>query len=497
MKRRYTMLLICCLLLSSQKAISEIPPIINFQCILTTDSGDPLPEGNYEITFRLYANNVEVWNEKHGNLFIAGGMLNVFLGSVNPLTWDFGSPSQLGIQIGSGQELLPRIPMTSSAYSFNSISADSLAGFGISSTPTPGHLLPLDKDGHFPKEVIPDGLITEYLRKNMPDTSQSELAGSLLYVSNQGMGTAVFAQSEKSNAILAKGSAKDLAAIEGENLNIRSGVRGVSKNHHGVIGYGEHGAKAGVYGNNSQGKGVWGMSSGGNGVYGQSTNGHGVVGKNSPGNNTIAAIHADHNKGVAIKGKSTKSYGVTGWTNDPDKSGVFGHSKFGTGVTGRADGKVSRDGIMGVSSSKQTGFAGVHARNEGGAGGAAIYCEGNLYVTGAITGVKGNNSGLFIPPAFDSGWLPVNVGEGKEINHFLGDNPENYLVDMWFKSSVYGIHQYKMGGDYYRKRVFTLISEREAYGAFWYALTNNSIHVYREEDDPLVEQVRIRIWINK
>jgi hypothetical protein len=497
MKKLYIILLISGLFFILQDVKSEIPRIISFQCILVTNSGDPLPEGSYELTFRLYSNNVEVWKETHNDVFIAGGMLHIFLGTVNPLNWDFEGPSELGIQIGSGQELAPRLQMTSAAYSFNSQAADSLAGFGINSTPTPGHLLPLNDMAQFPEEVIPEELLTDYIGKNVPDTSSGNPGSSLLYVSNQGNGTGVFAHSENSNAVLAKGSAKDLAVIEGENLNIRSGVRGVSQNHHGVIGFGEQGGKAGVYGNNPNGKGLWGMSTDGNGVYGQSNKGHGVVGKNAPTDNSIAAIHADHNKGVAIKGKSNKSYGVVGWTNDPEKSGVFGHSKFGSGITGRADGKASGDGIMGVSFSSQGGFAGVHARNEGGAGGPAIYCEGDLYVTGAITGVKGKNSGLFIPPAFDSGWLPISIEEGKQIIHSLGGNPDNYFVDMWFKSSVYGIHHYKFGGDYYREREAPLISDREAYGAFWYALTNNSIHVYREEDDPYVEQVRIRIWINK
>ena len=497
MKRLHRIIIFGSLLILLSSFSGDIPGLINFQCMLKEKNGEPLPEGGYTITFRIYTNNVEVWNEKHEEVFIGGGMLNILLGSVNPVTWDFSGPAELGIQFEGELELTPRVPLTANAYSFTSIYSDSIAGYDISPKPKPESLLPLDSVGKFPEAVIPGSIHPDFIKKNVPDTSSGKTTGSLLYVKNLGNGTGVFVESQNSNAIVAKTSSTNQAAIEGENTENRSGVRGVSTQHHGIIGYGEHAGKAGVYGNNPNGKGVWGMSSKGNGVHGQSTHSHGVVGKNAPSDSSIAAIYADRKTGVAIKGKSNKRDGVMGWTNNPQKSGVFGVSNEGTGVSGRAEGNQSEDGVFGVSESQNDKFAGVHARNEGQSDGPAIYCEGDLYVTGAITGMKGNNKGIFIPPAFDSGWLTVNKGGEIEITHNLGGSPGNYFVDMWFKSSTFGIHHYKIGGDYHRVREAPLYSDRKAFGAFWYALNDHSVHVYREEDDPLVEQVRIRIWVSK
>ncbi len=497
MKRLSSIMILVSLLIFLSSFSGDIPGLINFQCTLTEENGEPLAEGGYTITFRIYSSNMEVWSEKHEDVFIAGGMLSILLGSLNPIVWDFSGPAELGIQFEGDQELKPRVPLTANPYSFTSLYSDSLSGYEISSEPKPGSLLALDEGSTYPESVIPEAIYPKYIKKNMPDTSSGNAAGPVLYVRNQGNGTGVFAESQSSNAIMATTSAKDQAAIEGENANNRSGVRGVSSQHHGFIGYGEDPGKAGVYGNNPNGKGVWGMSSKGNGVYGQSTNGHGVVGKNAPTDSSIAAVYADRTTGVAIKGKSNNRHGVVGWTNNPQKSGVFGLSGEGIGLSGRAQGNQSEDGVFGISESQNSQFAGIHARNEANSGGPAIFCEGDLYVTGAITGMKGNNKGIFTPPSFDSGWLSVTKGGDIEINHNLGGSPGNYFVDMWFKSSFFGIHHYKIGGDYHRIREAPLYSDRKAFGAFWYALNDHSVHVYREEDDPLVEQVRIRIWVSK
>jgi hypothetical protein len=45
-----------------------------------------------------------------------------------------------------------------------------------------------------------------------------------------------------------------------------------------------------------------------------------------------------------VSGRSTNNDGVTGWTNVSDRSGVFGWSTEGRGITGRSD---KHDGVSG------------------------------------------------------------------------------------------------------------------------------------------------------
>jgi len=107
--------------------MSQIPRVINYQGSLLGSNEEPVAEGNYKLTFKIYddANNL-LWTEVHNSVFISGGLFNIFLGSVTPLDLPFNQPYFLGIQVGSDPELLPRIPITSTAYS---LSASQVFGY--------------------------------------------------------------------------------------------------------------------------------------------------------------------------------------------------------------------------------------------------------------------------------------------------------------------------------------------------------------------------------
>jgi hypothetical protein len=60
--------------------------------------------------------------------------------------------------VGTEPELVPRIPLTGTAYSFRALNADSVNGIAASLTPLPNSLYPLGPDGKFPHAVLPDGL---------------------------------------------------------------------------------------------------------------------------------------------------------------------------------------------------------------------------------------------------------------------------------------------------------------------------------------------------
>ena len=96
-----------------------------------------------------------------------------------------------------------------------------------------------------------------------------------------------------------------------------------------------------------------------------------------------------------------------------------------------------------------------------------------------------------VPTAdYDSGWQSIDPDEDKRFTHGLGGNPDDYVVDMQFKSALHGVHQLHYGGDRYLHGV--TVRER---GAFWHSLGPSSITVHRGYDDSsCVQQVRVRIW---
>ncbi len=262
------------------------------------------------------------------------------------------------------------------------------------------------------------------------------------------------------------------------------GLVGESQNGDGVFGMTESPAKSGVYGFSPRGVGVtgrgdeqpgvvgWTGSADASGVMGHSTEGRGVVGR-SDGND-----------------------GVVGWSGSPDRSGVFGHSGMGIGVTGRSEGN---DGVLAVSTSPNEGHAAIRARNEG--SGPAAFIEGDLFVTGAIRGDKGPHGGASYPqPAFVSGWqainfsgVPIGLDSSIKINHNVGGNPENYVVDLQFRSSTLGINQRTLGGT---SRVQASLNKNNvSNGGWWSNLTGQSITVWRGWSDKEIAEVRVRIWV--
>jgi hypothetical protein len=225
-----------------------------------------------------------------------------------------------------------------------------------------------------------------------------------------------------------------------------------------------------------------GSSTNNHGLYGESENLRGVKGV-SP----VGGVYGESTQGWGVEGRSDNSDGVVGYTNSSSKSGVWGRSTPGVGVTGRSE---NNDGVVGITASTQPGNAGVRARNEG--GGPAVYCEGDLYVTGAVRGNLGpNQNGASFPrPAWNSGWVPLPhiPGHPFTLTHGVGGNVDDYVIDIQFRDdNWYGIHQinYGTGKD----------KDGRWAGAEYSNLTNQSIDIYRAEDDPWCDEVRVRIWI--
>ena len=108
----------------------QVPQTINYQGILTQSNGAVVTDGNYNLTFNLYtalANGTKLWSETQ-SVVVVKGIFSVVLGSVTPISLPFNKQYYLGITVGTGSELTPRIQLTSSAYSFHAAGADSITG---------------------------------------------------------------------------------------------------------------------------------------------------------------------------------------------------------------------------------------------------------------------------------------------------------------------------------------------------------------------------------
>ncbi|HSL88035.1 MAG TPA: hypothetical protein VK870_01890 [Ignavibacteriaceae bacterium] len=107
------------LLISQLIQAQSIPTIINYQGLLKDVSGVVVPDGDYNITFRLYdvaTGGTGLWAETK-LINVVEGIINTKLGSILPLTLPFDKAYWLGITIGTGSELTPRVEFTSVPYS--------------------------------------------------------------------------------------------------------------------------------------------------------------------------------------------------------------------------------------------------------------------------------------------------------------------------------------------------------------------------------------------
>lgn len=107
--------------------LAQIPRTISYQGVLTDAKGNPRPDGNYDLTFALYAESTggtKLWQETK-SLAVAKGMFSTSLGDVTAIPLSFDRQYYLGIAVGTGQEFSQRIKLSAAAYAFRAVSADS------------------------------------------------------------------------------------------------------------------------------------------------------------------------------------------------------------------------------------------------------------------------------------------------------------------------------------------------------------------------------------
>jgi hypothetical protein len=103
-------------------AKAEVPQVVHYQGRLTDLSGDPVSDGDYEITFTIYTkltSGFVLWSSGPQTVTVTDGLFSYPLGSVVPIPDSvFSTGDQyLGITVGTDPEISPRTPFTSSAFS--------------------------------------------------------------------------------------------------------------------------------------------------------------------------------------------------------------------------------------------------------------------------------------------------------------------------------------------------------------------------------------------
>jgi hypothetical protein len=138
---RLKMLIACCVGLLSLLTIvpavtyAAIPQQINYQGYLTDSTGNPVSDGDYDISFAIYSTptgDTSLWGESQ-TVTVTDGKFSVILGQpgnlIDPDIFDVDR--YLGIAVGTDDEMDPRIKFTSTAFSMQAakaVDADTLDG---------------------------------------------------------------------------------------------------------------------------------------------------------------------------------------------------------------------------------------------------------------------------------------------------------------------------------------------------------------------------------
>jgi hypothetical protein len=97
-------------------------------------------------------------------------------------------------------------------------------------------------------------------------------------------------------------------------------------------------------------------------------------------------------------------------------------------------------------------------------------------------------------PSYDSGWVDLTAGSNKSLYHYIGGNPDDYLVDLQFQNATDGTHQMFYGGTDLGSNPIGGLNEDDRIGACWQMLNDASIRVFRFEEDIYAPKARVRIW---
>lgn len=430
---------------------------LNYQGQLTNNLGEPVADGTYAITFRLYGTATGgsvLWVENQ-SLNVNKGLFNAILGSVNPLDLDLlgGGDGWLSVEVNGNGEMSPRQQLLPAPQAQN---ARRLEGYSLGLGAY--NIVQLDGSGKIPAGLVSGGSVSVPL-----DLSQNN-STYILRAQNTGSGVGVSATTASGTAPAVFGR----GVRSGGDFSVTNDLTGIAVTARSVNGYASLvdrpvnaqvygqatvGPTVGVRGENTTATGLGVLGLGGlAGVSGvasaDSTNATGVFGSASGSTARVygvrGLIHSTHWEAAGVLGRTTapSSSGVRGEATSDGAYGVRGHSSspgWGYGVFGSSDNSIGVAGTGGPIGVRGESFAasgagvdgyseaesspGVRAVNAD--GGVGLFAEGwtaGVSATAGVVGVYGNASnsdgvaGRFIADATSG----VNTGVHASTNSGSG-----------------------------------------------------------------------------
>lgn len=132
MRLLINMIFLLTLMLLSALAVGAAPHLINYQGRILDASGNPPPNGNFEIVFSIYDASVggEVkWTETQINMPVTDGFFSAVLGSTIPLSDTVFNGAERFLEITIGDKTItPRIQFTSTGYAYRVSTVDGSTG---------------------------------------------------------------------------------------------------------------------------------------------------------------------------------------------------------------------------------------------------------------------------------------------------------------------------------------------------------------------------------
>ncbi len=132
-----TAILLIVVILSFSPAESQVPDgvpsLISYQGRLTDAAGDPVPDGEYLITFAIWSDSISTdpgdrkWISPDCPVLVINGLFNWQLGSRVPLPPEIfvnDTALWLGVKVGDDSELMPRRRVASNPFAGKALYAD-------------------------------------------------------------------------------------------------------------------------------------------------------------------------------------------------------------------------------------------------------------------------------------------------------------------------------------------------------------------------------------
>jgi len=255
-------------LLGVGAASAEVPLTMTHQGVLQDSHGDPVPDGEYQIRFRLYtvpSGGTAIWTE---TLVVTceDGYFSIILGGTNPLDLPFDRTYYLELILSGEDPMEPRIPLTTVPYAIRALNTEAgddgdwtIAGDNVYHIPGQvaiGAAPVADPAPSSPKLYVEGTESGIYALLTEPDAAADERAA--VYAErqtterNDGSGTAV---SQTNNAVTGYNSGGDsytfgVAGYTWFNYPQTGGVIGACANgtNWGALGYHDgNGANWGLY----------------------------------------------------------------------------------------------------------------------------------------------------------------------------------------------------------------------------------------------------------